>query len=273
MLRCLRLARYRLRFLDREIDLPPGEFVIGRAPACQLCIDDPVVSRRHARIRVGLEGAVLEDMGSRNGLFLNGAPVRVPTPLAQGDRLRIGEIEMTILALADQTNDTQDALAPVVVRVGVADADGLLESTQSSTGSSWLLLEVADKSLALGRVDDAEWIVSKFAEDIDQRLRDGQRVPPETIDRTTVQALRLAMATSNADWLEWIFHLYRDARRVLPGEAIEELHRVVRRLRYPATPALLGYVELLREMSVGMKPAERFLLQRMEGLLEVAASN
>lgn len=271
------MARYRLRFLDREIDLPHGEFVIGRAPACQLCIDDPVVSRRHARIRVSLEGATLEDVGSRNGLFLNGAPVRQPTPLARGDRLRIGDIEMTIICLTDEVNDTQDALAPVVVRIPIGDssgaAGGLLESTQSSTGSSWLLLEVADKSLAMGRIDDAEWIVSKFAEDIDQRLRDGQRVPPETIDRTTVQALKLATATSNGDWLEWIFHLYRDARRVLPGEAIEELHRVVRRLRYPATPALHGYVDMLREMSPSLKPAERFLLQRMEGLLEVAASN
>jgi pSer/pThr/pTyr-binding forkhead associated (FHA) protein len=269
------LARYRLRFLDREIDLPQGEFVIGRAPACQLCIDDPVVSRRHARILVGPEGATLEDMGSRNGLFLNGVPVRAANPLARGDKLRIGEIEMTLVCLTDEVTDTMDALQPVVVRMPLTGeaGPGVLESTQSSTGSSWLLLEVAEKSLAMGRIEDAEWIVAKFAEDIDQRLRDGHRVPPETIDRTTVQALKLATATSNADWLEWIFHLYRDARRVLPGEAIEELHRVVRRLRYPVTPALLGYVETLREMSPSLKPAERFLLQRMEGLLEVAASN
>lgn len=268
------MPRYRLRFLDREIDLPHGEFVIGRAPACQLCIDDPVVSRRHARIRMGAEGATLEDMGSRNGLFLNGAPVRVPIPLARGDKIRIGEIEMTLICLSDEVNDTMEALEPVVVRMPIGEEPGgLLESTQSSTGSSWLLLEVADKSLTMGRLEDAEWIVAKFAEDIDQRLRDGHRVPPETIDRTTVQALKLAMATSNADWLEWIFHLYRDARRVLPGDAIEELHRVVRRLRYPVTPALLSYVETLREMSPTLKPADRFLLQRMEGLLEVAASN
>jgi pSer/pThr/pTyr-binding forkhead associated (FHA) protein len=268
------LARYRLRFLDREIDLPQGEFVIGRAPACQLCIDDPVVSRRHARIRVGVDGATLEDMGSRNGLFLNGAPVRAPIPLARGDRVRIGEIEMTLICLTDEVNDTMESIEPVVVKLPMqSEPSGLLESTQSSTGSSWLLLEVADKSLTMGRIDDAEWIVAKFAEDIDQRLRDGHRVPPETIDRTTVQALKLAMATSNADWLEWIFHLYRDARRVLPPEAIEELHRVVRRLRYPLTPSLLGYVETLREMSPTLKPPERFLLQRMEGLLEVASSN
>lgn len=268
------MARYRLRFLDREIDLPQGEFVIGRAPACQLCIDDPVVSRRHARILMGPEGATLEDMGSRNGLFLNGAPVRAPIPLARGDKIRIGEIEMSLVCLNDTAGDTMESLEPVVVRMPVGEEQGgLLESTQSSTGSSWLLLEVADKSLAMGRLEDAEWIVAKFAEDIDQRLRDGHRVPPETIDKTTVQALKLAIATSNADWLEWIFHLYRDARRVLPGEAIEELHRVVRRLRYPVTPALLGYVETLREMAPTLKPAERFLLQRMEGLLEVAAAN
>lgn len=272
MLRWARLARYRLRFLDREIDLPQGEFVIGRAPACQLCIDDPVVSRRHARIRVRADAATLEDMGSRNGLFLNGSPVRTPSPLARGDKIRIGDIEMTIVSLADEVGDTQDIMAPVV-RMPAEDNGGVLESTQSSTGSSWLLLEVADKSLAMGRIEDAEWIVSKFAEDIDQRQRDGQRVAPETMDKTTVQALKLAVATTNADWLEWIFHLYRDVRRVLPGDAIEELHKVVRRLHYPATPALQSYVDLLREIAPQMKPADRFLLQRLEGVLEVAASN
>ena len=272
MLEWPRLARYRLRFLDREIDLPQGEFVIGRAPACQLCIDDPVVSRRHARIRVSLDGTTLEDMGSRNGLFLNGSPVRAPTPLARGDRIRIGDIEMTIICLTDEVGDTQDVMAPVV-RLPAPEDGGVLESTQSSTGSSWLLLEVADKSLTMGRVDDAEWIVAKFAEDIDQRQRDGQRIPPDTMDRTTVLALKLALATSNADWLEWIFHLYRDAHRVLPGDAIEELHKVVRHLRYPASPALQGYVDMLRGLASGLKPADRFVLQRLEGVLEVAASH
>ena len=46
------MARYRLRFLLQEFDLPRGTTLIGRSSECQVTIEDPLVSRQHARILI-----------------------------------------------------------------------------------------------------------------------------------------------------------------------------------------------------------------------------
>ena len=84
------MARYRLRFLLQEFDLPRGKTVIGRSLDCNLTIEDPLVSRQHASILLDDEGGSVEDMGSRNGVRVNGVQIRSATRLADGDRVRIG---------------------------------------------------------------------------------------------------------------------------------------------------------------------------------------
>ncbi len=73
-----------------EVEVAPGENLIGRAPEAAVTIDSAKVSRRHARIVVDGEGATLEDLGSKNGTFLNGARLDAPARLAAGDEIRIG---------------------------------------------------------------------------------------------------------------------------------------------------------------------------------------
>lgn len=81
---------YRLIWGYREIALNPGENLLGRDEDSILWIDDAVVSRRHARIVVSEAGAVLEDLGSRNGTYLRGKRITAPTKLSDGDELTIG---------------------------------------------------------------------------------------------------------------------------------------------------------------------------------------
>ncbi len=63
--------------------------VIGRDAGCDLPIDDPSTSRRHARFTPTANGFVVEDLGSKNGTMVNDAPPR-GTPLQDGDRVLIG---------------------------------------------------------------------------------------------------------------------------------------------------------------------------------------
>lgn len=70
---------------------------IGRDPAAGLSLpDDELVSHRHARIDPTAEGLVLEDLGSRNGTFVNGTRVEAPTLLSPGDRVVIGETAIEV---------------------------------------------------------------------------------------------------------------------------------------------------------------------------------
>jgi len=68
-----------------------GEVVIGRAPECDVSIDDPSLSRRHAILRVG-ETLTLEDLGSSNGTRLRGKALSagVPEPVAVGEAMELG---------------------------------------------------------------------------------------------------------------------------------------------------------------------------------------
>ncbi len=63
--------------------------VIGRGDDCHVIIDDRQASRHHARITQTQDGYVLEDLGSKNGTFLNGQPLTVPTVLKDGDEIGI----------------------------------------------------------------------------------------------------------------------------------------------------------------------------------------
>jgi len=80
----------------RRYALAVGESIIGRDSGAPVFLDHPSVSRRHARIVVEGDRATLEDLGSKNGTFLGGKKVASPTPLSDGDAIRIGVVEMTL---------------------------------------------------------------------------------------------------------------------------------------------------------------------------------
>jgi DNA-binding winged helix-turn-helix (wHTH) protein len=80
----------------RRIPLEAGESIIGRDPGAAVFLDDRSVSRRHARIVISEEGATLEDLGSKNGTYLQGAKVESRLPLSDGDKIRAGSVALTM---------------------------------------------------------------------------------------------------------------------------------------------------------------------------------
>lgn len=76
----------------REMFLNPGENIIGRDPDTAIYIDDLSVSRKHVRIDVSEDTAILEDLGSKNGTLHNGAPVKDPVPLKDRDVVTLGSV-------------------------------------------------------------------------------------------------------------------------------------------------------------------------------------
>lgn len=77
--------------------LKDGENVIGRAPDCEIYIDDPSISRRHASLIVAGNGVRVRDLGSRNHTFLDKATVVSEIDIPQESRLRFGMIEARLV--------------------------------------------------------------------------------------------------------------------------------------------------------------------------------
>lgn len=74
----------------KQFKVYKGTAVIGRAPNVELRVEDDGISRTHARIRAETGRAWVEDMGSRNGTFVNGTKVTAPTELRDGDKIQVG---------------------------------------------------------------------------------------------------------------------------------------------------------------------------------------
>ena len=88
--------------VERAVGFEPGsafelaqEVVLGRGSSADIQLEDTFASARHARIAPQGSVMVLEDLGSTNGTYLNGEPLRGPKPLHHGDRIRIGDTEFS----------------------------------------------------------------------------------------------------------------------------------------------------------------------------------
>lgn len=75
--------------MQRTYDLTAPVTMLGRGTDCDLRLVDPGVSRHHAELRVEGDEVVLVDLGSTNGTFVNGQPVR-RVVLADGTRVTLG---------------------------------------------------------------------------------------------------------------------------------------------------------------------------------------
>jgi FHA domain len=75
-------------------DLSEGA-LLGRGETADIRLEDTFASSQHARLVPQGEVMVLEDLGSTNGTYLNGEPLRGPQPLHVGDSIRIGDSEFT----------------------------------------------------------------------------------------------------------------------------------------------------------------------------------
>jgi len=238
------LARYRLRFLLQEIDLHRGVTLIGRSPDCQVTIEDPLVSRQHARIVIDDQGARVEDLKSRNGVKLNGKPIKAPTNLREGDRVRIGTQELVFCEIAEGSGPVvakttgflrhcarcrmpypQEMLAcPNCGETMQLEEDTMTGQLGEGTSRSWglqLLLEVLDKALGLGRVPDAVRALQRIQAQMEERLVAGERLEPKQLDEIAQAACAVSSATKDPSHAINMMRVYPRANLV-PGTTVVE---------------------------------------------------
>lgn len=79
---------------ERAWNLLEGSNVLGRDHDCAVAIDSPGVSRQHARVVVTHGEATVEDLGSKNGTYVDGRRVNETTRLADGSQVRVGPVTM-----------------------------------------------------------------------------------------------------------------------------------------------------------------------------------
>jgi predicted component of type VI protein secretion system len=240
------MSRCRLRFHFHELDLPIGTTTIGRGAECHITLDDPLASRKHVRIVVGGDRVVVEDLGSRNGVFVNGTPIRRLTQLRDGDRVRVGAQEFVFSqpghALAAPLRRVTGELrfcascrlpyprevmsCPACEETEQVDEDTLTGGGVPDKASLPLLVDALERAMAIGRVGDAQRLVRRTSEQIDQLVAMGGSVDAELLAALAVQAAELTAASHDPAWALWALDVYRDTRQIPPVDVVERLARV-----------------------------------------------
>jgi pSer/pThr/pTyr-binding forkhead associated (FHA) protein len=281
---------YRLRYQAHDIEMPVGEFLIGRSAECQLALDDPLVSRKHAAIRVRKDGVTVEDLGSRNGVLVNGARIEGAVAVTDEDRVSIGGQELRVY-FVDETTETQMREQyrrhTQTLGMGVAELEAQLASASSPPSPSapvasgaapdatanargihsfQLLGGVADKALAMGRAEEAERILQALLLDIVARAKEGKPTETNIAEQAARYAARIGGATGKASWIDYVFDLYGALKRPAPASIVDDLYTVVRKIKSLEPKALRAYLAVLRDAQPTFGPAERFVVQRIEGL-------
>jgi len=102
--------------------IPGGSLDIGRSPSAGISLPEvPSLSRSHARLRFQGERITLEDLGSRNGTFLNDRAVRGPVELESGDRFQVGSVHFKFLHERDVEHAYHEAIHQMVIRDGLTE--------------------------------------------------------------------------------------------------------------------------------------------------------
>ena len=75
----------------RSYDLPAKDMIVGRDSSADIVVDDGKVSREHARLIFNNGSWAVLDLGSSNGTYLNGQKVSGQRPIANGDKIKLGD--------------------------------------------------------------------------------------------------------------------------------------------------------------------------------------
>lgn len=260
-----------VEYRGKRHNLHQGEAVVGRSSACQIVLDDPLVSRQHARFVVKPDCVTVEDTGSVNGVFVNGLRTKRDLALQDGDRVTIGRQDLVVrirgtepsaMRLADTLHGIPAVSLPADLGLPRAPED----SEATVRGDAFELLGgVAQKVLALGRGEEAERLLGTFLDQLLRHAYDKRGTQDaEKLDAAADFAIRLGLATSKARWIDYTFELFTVTGRMLRSDMIDQLHAVLRKTSGVSLSGFRAYVGALRRLELG--PAERFLLQRIEGL-------
>jgi pSer/pThr/pTyr-binding forkhead associated (FHA) protein len=280
----------KLRYRKALLTLRVGKLYLGRSPECELSISDPAVSRRHARLWVSPSQIVVEDLGSQNGVRVNGTRIQGPCELRAGDTLRICSHEMLLVDTFEEAQVEPNRYRITADTLSGVDRTTLLEElrptsrppsptvrpnmrldpasrpSSSPPGSDSLAkaVVVLDEALNAGDVSEAERRLGPILMRVHELLLEEHPSGLELAEHVVVSAARLASETRSAAFMNYAVTLYQLLNRPLPEPAVNVIHVLVQAGLYPNLSALESYVAKVGAHTARFDETELFLLDSLQ---------
>ena len=182
----------------REIKITSPEFIIGRGEGAHLKPASEMVSRKHCSIKIQDGKAIVADMGSRNGSFLNDAKLTKPTVAKNGDRLRVGRLEFEFVldpvksAKNPKVKDVVDAASRTA-----STAKSVKKSSIEDSISDWLVDEDDDSPFDDPDFDASETVqfsleeTREFVRNSEEEVAEKEVAEKEEVKATDAKAKRI----------------------------------------------------------------------------------
>jgi hypothetical protein len=288
------MKRYKINYKSTSIEAPDGEFLIGRSDECHLVLDDPSVSRVHAVIVREGESLRVEDRGSRNGVMVNKERIKESRNLKDGDQVAIGHqvIKIALSNDASKIDRTQgirrcpscgawssgdvtcctacgtsiSAVAPFA-----GDDDLKVRTAAGSRPTFAMLVELALKAVQVGKLEEAERLVSGIVSSAEGRLLSGEGLVDGDLEKIGGVMAQLAQASKSSKEISRMFSLHLAAKQLMSRELVEKLYDLVRPVGYLACPEMTKYLNFLDSKSAELNPGELFVHRRLQGLIKLCS--
>lgn len=219
---------------DMALELRSGSLLVGRLTECDLVLDDPLVSRMHARIALASDAVTLEDLHSTNGVYVNGERLLQVVSLNVGDCVVIGgqEIELTELRtdpapsppVADEESQPPPS-TPKTLRTALpANAIPITARAEALDMLGTLARRLANEHKA----DQAPRMLGPHLRGILRGASSGLVVPEALSDLASEYALDLAHWTADPLWLDYVIELHLVTGRLISAPLLAGLQRAER---------------------------------------------
>jgi pSer/pThr/pTyr-binding forkhead associated (FHA) protein len=167
---------------------------VGREAHCEICLDAPAVSRIHAWFWLEGDEVYVEDLGSRNGMYVNGARVQGRLRINVGDRVVIGD--RTLVLAEDDRELLETPMETPAVRVGDQQ-----RATDKTTTVDQVFLDATREACRGQRFRDAADALQHFLHTI-EALSAIAPVAPAVLDAAAPLVIETARGSGDARWIE-----------------------------------------------------------------------
>lgn len=220
------------------------ELTIGRAPGSALRLEDPSVSRHHARIVPTAGGPQLEDAGSSHGTWLDGERLTAPQLLRDGSRVQIGDRLLTVQVIPDASMAGQTLVVPIGASLLLPAVGGaeVQDALPGAVPAAHPRLRSGHRVKRLGADEGGRWIVEDLRGGGVVRLEPADGELLALLDGATpiAQLVAAAEATLGASGPGRLARLLADL-----GE-----RGMIAGIEAPAAAPLTGWRRLLRPREV-----------------------
>lgn len=256
-------TRLYLQLLGRYAELGPRATLLGRAPDCDIVVNDARIAPRHVRFFNSWRGVTLQDLSRANDVRLNGQTFAGVRHISVGDWISIGPFHAEVRSQRDM--DT--SIGPLASPPPRLDRAPLPDHAADTRECPLAVLgAVAEKFFLLGQGAEAERVLRPRLEDIERRCRQAPHSSQKDCGIAVTLAVRLAAELRAPGWIDYVFRIFTALGRPLDASKVELLHDVMRQVPGASLSGFREYLRVLAAAQAHLSPAEQFSVRRIEGL-------